>query len=347
MQQHEHQERRQCCLPKDYWPSSNNYNDNRLRAFIETRKKWINGTTLRYAFFNGTTSQILIVENAFRLWKSAGIGLTFTRVLDVNVAELRIKFANDFSAWSYVGTDNLSIPKTQETMHFGWLLDSVHNGTDDTAIHEIGHALGMGHEHQNPLAGIVWNEEAVYKSFAESQGWDRETTYHNVIKKYAVSDITGSNWDTNSIMHYPFEAGLIVSPAHYSTNALVPAGGLSSVDVSQVRSWYPELNVVTVPSIGYKTIEQILIKPGTELSFRFSPPQSQIYTFQTLGDNVDTLLVLFEEQGLNRIKLAADDDTAGQNHAKIKFALVAGKSYIISIRLYSSTKEGITNVAVY
>ena len=30
---------------------------------------------------------------------------------------------------------------------------------DDTALHGIGHTLGLPHEHQNPNAGIVWDVE--------------------------------------------------------------------------------------------------------------------------------------------------------------------------------------------
>ena len=32
-----------------------------------------------------------------------------------------------------------------------------------TAAHEFGHAIGLGHEHQNPAGGIEWNEEVVLR----------------------------------------------------------------------------------------------------------------------------------------------------------------------------------------
>ena len=50
-------------------------------------------------------------------------------------------------------------------MNFGW--DLTQPGEIDTAIHEIGHTLGFPHEHQNPHAGIVWDEEAVYAALAQ------------------------------------------------------------------------------------------------------------------------------------------------------------------------------------
>ena len=46
-------------------------------------------------------------------------------------------------------------------MNFGWDLRADERGVD-VPVHEIGHALGFSHEHQNPFAGIVWDEEGVF-----------------------------------------------------------------------------------------------------------------------------------------------------------------------------------------
>ena len=72
--------------------------------------------------------------------------------------------------------------------------------------HEIGHTIGFPHEHQNPNAGIVWDEEAVYRALGgPPNNWSRETTFHNIIRKIQPDRVQGSTWDPDSVMHYPFE----------------------------------------------------------------------------------------------------------------------------------------------
>ena len=39
--------------------------------------------------------------------------------------------------------------------------------------------------------------------------WPREKTFWNIIRKIPPDSVQGSSWDPDSIMHYPFEAGLI------------------------------------------------------------------------------------------------------------------------------------------
>ena len=71
-------------------------------------------------------------------------------------AQIRIAFDPAEDSASYVGTDNLGIDSAKSTMNFGWDLTTPYGHT--TALHEIGHAIGFPHEHQNPKGGIVWNE---------------------------------------------------------------------------------------------------------------------------------------------------------------------------------------------
>ena len=189
------------------------------------RKKWVNGTVLRYYFFDeesdgefvqgsggaqewrswvGPEAQREVVRRAFQAWMDVGIGVSFQEVASRDEAEIRIGFMRGDGSWSYVGRDliDLNLSVNERTMNFGW--DLTRSPAElDTAIHEIGHTLGFPHEHQNPNAGIVWNEEAVYAALAKPPNrWDRQKTFYNIIRKIAPDTVQGSNWDPDSVMHY-------------------------------------------------------------------------------------------------------------------------------------------------
>jgi len=126
-------------------------------------------------------------------------------------------------------------------MNFGWNINVPGPNGLDIAIHEIGHALGFHHEHQNPNAGIVWNREAVYDYFARTQDppWSRAKTDFNILDKIDRQTVGGSNWDPDSTMHYSFARGLIRQPEKYR-NGLTPQPGLSQADIEVVKRFYPD-----------------------------------------------------------------------------------------------------------
>lgn len=80
--------------------------------------------------------------------------ITF-KFITSGTAQIRVTFTQGAGSYSYLGTQALNRPSNSETMNFGWFNDST---TDTefsrTTIHEFGHALGMIHEHQHPLANI-------------------------------------------------------------------------------------------------------------------------------------------------------------------------------------------------
>ena len=90
----------------------------RLRAISPIGKQWPNGSTIRIRFLNGSPSQHAMVENIAPEWtQHANLKFVFTN--DPR-AEVRITFNDWDGAWSYVGTDNLDIPRHAATMNLGW-----------------------------------------------------------------------------------------------------------------------------------------------------------------------------------------------------------------------------------
>src|SRR5215469_11138942 len=154
----------------------------RAAAIILTRSKWVNGTVLHYSFYTSghfavPKIQADAIRQAFAKWKATGIGLDFQEVSQLEEAEVRIGYSTaDGSSASHVGRDVLKVPGNEPTTVYGWDLTSRYGS--GTALHELGHVLGMEHEHQNPFAGIKWNEAAVYASLGgPPNNWSRQTTY--------------------------------------------------------------------------------------------------------------------------------------------------------------------------
>lgn len=331
----------------------------RLRSIIVSASKWVNGTVLRYYFFDRETdgehvvlsdgSTVFrtwtsdeahhdLVRRAFRAWKDIGIGIDFLEVDRREEAEVRIGFMRGDGHWSALGRDVLTRGVNERTMNLGQNLVALNN--IDTPIHEIGHTLGLPHEHQNPNAGMVWDEERVYAALAEPPNeWDRAKTHWNIIRKIAPDTVQGSSWDPDSIMHYPFRAGLILKPERYRTEPLEPAGGLSPRDVSWVRTFYPPMGDEPLPELVPFQSQPLAIGAGQQRDFAVRAPASRKYNFATFGE-ADTVLVLFEEVDGALRYLAGDDDSGEERNSGFEVKLFSGRRYVLRVRLNFATASG-------
>jgi hypothetical protein len=324
--------------------------------------KWVNGTELSYYFFHrptdgqnvsfadgstqfvpwaGAEAQKNVVREAFKKWADLGIGLKFKEVAAREQAMVRIGFQAGDGAWSYVGRALLDIGNSQRTMNFGWNLA----GDLDTAIHEIGHTLGFEHEHQNPFAGIVWDDEKVYASLARPPNrWSRQKTFFNIIRKLDDNQVQGTEWDPDSVMHYPFEAGLIKVPSRFQTQALKPAGGLSARDISHAQQLYPGQGpVVGFPELKLMQSHPLNISAGQQVDLRLLPKRSRLYEIRTFG-RADVVIVLFEDVNGEMKYLGGDDDSGEDRNAYMKLRMSRGKKYVLRLRLYYADDAGETAV---
>jgi len=326
----------------------------RSRAIIGGSTKWLNGTVLHYYFFDHDVdgcdrawtvpqNQRQVVRTAFTSWKDLGLGLEFREVVAASEAEVRIGFDTTDGSWSYVGKDILQQPQTDRTMNFGWDLTANAYGTT-TALHEIGHTLGMPHEHQNPFAGIVWNEEAVYAELGgPPNNWDRQTTFNNILRKITPAEVVGSNWDPDSIMEYAFGDGLIRSPAAY-THGVNPPGILSPLDEQYMVSWYPGQGPVDPqkpPALSPFVTVPAQLAPGQQVDFTLDVAETRVYTIATFGQS-DTMLGLFERVGADLRFVAGDDDAGEDRNALIKHRLFKGREYVVRLRCYYAQRSATT-----
>ncbi|HEX8224272.1 MAG TPA: hypothetical protein VF605_10700 [Allosphingosinicella sp.] len=208
------------------------------RAALVDKNRWKKGATVRIGFLDGTPEQQALVKKYAVGWIASGGGaanLVFSWV-PANKAAIRISFAYAGS-WSVIGTSCKNVPKGQPTMNFGWLEPGV---TDEEAerviLHEFGHALGLIHEHQNPLGSINWNKPAVYQDLSgPPNNWARDKIDRNMFETYPPQKIRGTATDPSSIMMYPIPASWVNPPSQ-------PVGlnsTLSATDREFIKKAYP------------------------------------------------------------------------------------------------------------
>jgi len=101
-------------------------------------------------------------------------------------------------------------------------------------LHEFGHAMGLIHEHQNPVAGIHWNREAVIRELSGPPNkWSVQEIEFNVLTPASPSDVTATAMDKDSIMMYPI-------PKTWTTDGFSAGfnSNLSDADQKFIRRQY-------------------------------------------------------------------------------------------------------------
>lgn len=121
---------------------------------------------------------------------------------DLSKATLKVLFRNDQKSFSGVGKQRSPGPNG-ENIHFGWF-------ETQTFMHELGHAFGMIHEHQNIVHGPIlkWKKEVVYAYAKCAWQWSEDQVNINILKPYDPATLNGSYFDPLSIMLYNYPACL-------------------------------------------------------------------------------------------------------------------------------------------
>jgi len=299
------------------------------RAIIPIGKTWMNGTTLRVRFDGGTPAQRAKAREQALWWTQfANLQFEFGEAAD---AEIRVTFDADNGAWSYVGTDNRSIPLDQPTMNLGFL-------DGGTAAHEFGHAIGLAHEHQNPDGGIAWKEAKVIQDLSGPPNtWNEATIRHNVLGKYSVNQIKGTRFDPDSIMLYFFPGTWTQSGVGTKPNDVLSALDKAFIASSQAypRSAPTADDAVEITVGAGRRTQATIGAVGEEDLFRFTVARGARHTIDTRGPT-DVVMKLFGPDSRTHV-IAEDDDSGVGNNARINADLIAGK-YFVQIRHYDRSR---------
>lgn len=230
-------------------PTSSEENTGRFCSCLETKPtqghskaallsafQWATGSSITVAFLGGDPALQERIKKVAQEWTGPGMAHLAFNFVNGGDADVRIAFIAGSGSWSYLGTMCRQIDKTKPTMNFGWLTPA---SSDDelrrVVLHEFGHAIGLIHEHQNPLKPIQWNRDAVKKDLSgPPNNWDDQTIDANIYSHYTAAEVLATAVDPSSIMMYPI-------PKAWTTDGFSAGlnGELSETDRDLIRIAYP------------------------------------------------------------------------------------------------------------
>ena len=205
------------------------------RAALQKDAKWKPGDTITVSFMTGDARLQERVRDVAKRWTAPGLANLRLVFSDDANADVRVAFRQGDGSWSTVGTTCRQVPEKDPTMNYGWInADSTEEDVRSVVLHEFGHALGLIHEHQNPVAGIQWNREAVIKELSgPPNSWSVEQIEFNVLNPASAGEVNATAMDPASIMMYPI-------PVSWTTNGFSTGfnSDLSDTDRKFIRKQY-------------------------------------------------------------------------------------------------------------
>jgi serralysin len=212
--------------------------------------RWPNGSVIRLGFIQPADSFGKRIRQALQAAANQWSGyanLVFTIQEGGSGADVTVQTAEtadaSFGTYSaYLGTENLAVSGSgQPAMHL--VFDPTDEGNTDAelqrvTLHELGHVLGLIHEHERPDKPILWNQIAVYRYYHKMTGWSWQDIKEQVLDPYSEPLLAVTAFDPLSIMMYPFPVGL----AEYTDGSPFSSGWnltLTERDKAIAAAMYP------------------------------------------------------------------------------------------------------------
>ena len=132
----------------------------RVRGLLYTFKLWQPNRTVEVCFIDGAADLRKVFAETSLRWSSGtslrldfGAGNTYRACNPAQPSAIRVSFTQPTGHWSYVGTDSSSNNLAGPSLNIqagGQVSTLDRLELQRLTLHEMGHALGLEHEHQSP-----------------------------------------------------------------------------------------------------------------------------------------------------------------------------------------------------
>jgi serralysin len=235
---------------------------------------------VKVCFFGGNQETRARIARIALEWKQAapGVPLDFGDVKNPRLCKagevnhVRVGFHNPEAAgyWSLMGKASVVIADQGEQSLNLEEFDTNPPPPEifrQTVLHEFGHALGLGHEHQHfaSQCDSEFNWPEIYKNLKQPpNGWDKEQVDAQM-RAINTPDYLGTEYDERSIMKYWFP------PEYYKggrrSTCYSPINfDLSEGDKNLMRSLYPD------DIAGRRGVQQFMVEHWLKVTGQLQAP---------------------------------------------------------------------------